>query len=228
MSGGFCPQCGNARGTSARHCANCGFDFWQAAGGAAQGAESTVTVPPPPTQEAPRSSRRAPLIVAAVAVAAVLVLVGFLYIRGAADRIVNNVNDALASGAAHESGSQLSLRPAIVPLNCPETVTSFVDSLRDLDSRLGVGLNFAAYSEKVGDAKVVYDRINVSAISAGCLQQVAVPAESALNEYIDAYNTWNDCITNIDCANDSITPGLQSHWADAADLIAKAVGALDE
>lgn len=40
---------------------------------------------------------------------------------------------------------------------CEERIQPFYDALRDVDSRLDVGLNKAAYSEKLGDIRVVYD-----------------------------------------------------------------------
>ncbi len=163
-------------------------------------------------------------IAGAVVAVAALLIGGFVVLRGEADQILNNVNNDLASSGA----TLASARPAIVPLNCPSTVTDLVDALRDLDSRLGVGLNFQSYSQKVGDVKVAYDRIEVDKISAGCLQRVAVPAENALNAYLDAYNTWNDCVADVNCTNESITSELQSKWAAATADVDQAVKALEE
>ncbi len=49
-----------------------------------------------------------------------------------------------------------------------------------------------------------------------------------MNAYINAYNVWNDCIGDIDCDNDSITPELQAEWADATELIQEARDGLDQ
>lgn len=107
-------------------------------------------------------------------------------------------------------------------------MVEFVETLQDLDSRLDVGLTFAAYSERVGDTRVAYDRVDIEDLDGGCLEHVGVPAEDAMNAYIRANNTWNDCISDIDCDNDSITPDLQSEWADASQLVGEALDALDQ
>jgi hypothetical protein len=102
----------------------------------------------------------------------------------------------------------------------------FVDELQELDSRLDVGLTFAAYGEKVGDASVAYDRIPFKKLDFDCTLEVGVPAEKALNLYIEANNIWNDCVSDIYCSNDSITPKLQRKWAQATRKIRQARSAL--
>jgi hypothetical protein len=93
------------------------------------------------------------------------------------------------------------------------------DTLTDLDSRLNVGLNFTAYSEKVADARVAYDRIPMSDLDSTCIRLIAQPEEDAFNAYVRAYNTWNDCIGDIDCSNDTIESELQAEWSNATDLL---------
>jgi hypothetical protein len=132
-------------------------------------------------------------------------------------------NSSLPASAA----SRTPVPNVVIAPSCPDEVTDYLDVLRDLDSRLSVGLNFASYGEYVGDARVAYDRIDVEDIGAACLADVAVPAEEALNAYVDAYNIWNECIGDVDCANESITPDLQAKWADATEAIESALDALD-
>ena len=91
----------------------------------------------------------------------------------------------------------------------------FVDALTELDSRLSVGLNFTNYSERVGDARVAYDRIPFKQLEYRCVHNVGVPAEDALNLYVQAYTIWNHCVGDIYCSNDSITRKLQRKWAEA-------------
>lgn len=106
---------------------------------------------------------------------------------------------------------------------CQNAIGDFLDAIASIDSRLGVGMNFSDYSEKVGDATAAHDKLDASSLSGKCLS-AATDGEKALNDYIKAYNRWNDCVGNIDCNNDSITPTLQSWWAKAtlADDNAKA------
>jgi hypothetical protein len=105
-------------------------------------------------------------------------------------------------------------------------VVKFVDVLADLNSRLGVGLNFQSYSDRVGDARVAYDRIEADELDYDCINRVGVPAEKALQLYLDAYNIWNDCVSGYNCSNDSITPKLQRKWAAATAKLDKAKRAL--
>lgn len=93
--------------------------------------------------------------------------------------------------------------------------------LFELDSRLNVGMNFQAYSEKVADARVAYDRLKFSEMDADCIIGAAQPSEKAMNAYIRAYTTWNDCIGETDCDNDSIKPELQAEWSTATALLAE-------
>lgn len=116
-------------------------------------------------------------------------------------------------------------RPAVLSEDCIDEVGAFFDALFDLNSRLDVGLNFSAYSERVGDAKVAYDRIDIDALDAACIT-VAAKAEDAYNAYADAYNTWNACIGDTNCDNDSITPDLQDDWAKASTLLDEVEDAL--
>ena len=116
--------------------------------------------------------------------------------------------------------------PTAKAVACPQPVQDFMAALEDLDSRLSVGLNFADYGTKVGDVKVVYDKVDASKLSVDCVTDVGTPAEAALNDYIDAYNTWNDCIGTSGCTNDSIKSKLQAKWADATDKIGEAKKAL--
>lgn len=104
---------------------------------------------------------------------------------------------------------------------CEGTVGPLVTSLESLGSRLSVGLNYEAYSEKTGDLRVDYDRIEFSSLGPKCLKAAAA-AESAMNAYIRAYNTWNDCFSDFDCSNDSIRSKLQGEWARADTLAARA------
>lgn len=105
---------------------------------------------------------------------------------------------------------------------CKGQTGPFIRALGDLDSRLGVGMNFSEYGAAVGDARVSYDKIRFQRLDPVCTSQVGVPAEDALNAYMRAYTTWNDCIGDLYCSNDSITPSLQGEWAKATRKLAQA------
>jgi hypothetical protein len=109
--------------------------------------------------------------------------------------------------------------PAIVSAECVEELQGLLDELTDLNSRLGVGLNFSAYSERVGDVRVEYDRVDFEDLDPLCITEIGVPLEDAMNAYVEAYTAWNDCIGDTDCENDSVTPTLQKHWAEATEFL---------
>lgn len=111
--------------------------------------------------------------------------------------------------------------PSSVSADCAAALVGLTDALFELDSRLNVGLAFAAYSEKLADTRVAYDKIKFSNLDADCLRGAAQPAESAMNEYIKAYTIWNDCISKTGCSNESIKPQLQAHWSTATSTLAE-------
>jgi hypothetical protein len=123
------------------------------------------------------------------------------------------------SGAATSSGTTSS-NPTSTPSGpvsqaCAEEMLPFVNALQDLNSRLSVGLTFAAYSEKVGSARVAYDKLKPGQLDQDCLDRVGKPGEDALNEYVKAYTAWNDCIKKAGCETESIDSVLQGHWSTA-------------
>lgn len=109
---------------------------------------------------------------------------------------------------------------------CRQQTAALMKALEELDSRLSVGLVYQDYSTQVGDARVAYDRVPIGALGPDCLSKVAVHLEDAMNAYAKADSTWNDCITDFNCDNDSIKPELQARWSEATGLINKAKSGL--
>ena len=114
---------------------------------------------------------------------------------------------------------------------CAQQMGDLLDKAKDLSSRLGVGLNYASYSEKAADVKVAYDDINFGSSDTtmlNCLTKVGLPLERAVNRYISAYKRWNRCVEDLNCDNDSITPSLQADWAKADRQVEKAKNGLED
>jgi hypothetical protein len=109
---------------------------------------------------------------------------------------------------------------------CESEIGDFIEALNDLGSRLDVGLNFQSYSDRVGDVRVAYNKINVSALGGSCLDPAA-DGEDAMNSYIRAYNVWNDCISDLDCSTDSIDSKLQAQWSKASEKLTSANSSFD-
>lgn len=106
---------------------------------------------------------------------------------------------------------------------CQSAMGPLMRKLGALQSRLAVGLNYEAYGEAVGSARVVYDRIDYSEVGGvRCLTTVGLSLERALNQYATAAGIWTDCFTDIYCEMDTIDPQLQEKWSSAGRSLDKA------
>ena len=102
-----------------------------------------------------------------------------------------------AEDAAEEREQAAAARKAkqtAVYRECKAVVGPLDETLTALNSRLGVGVPFAKYSDLVGEAPVAYDKLLREAktrggISDPCVKRVGTPLESALNAYTSAYST---------------------------------------
>ncbi len=110
---------------------------------------------------------------------------------------------------------------------CEAQLGDLLTALQEIDSRLDIGLNIQEYGDRVGDAKVAYDRLQPGQLERGCLERVGVPLEEALQAYIDAYRSWDRCIDRFECELDEIEPELQQRWARASAKIEEATSALE-
>jgi hypothetical protein len=118
--------------------------------------------------------------------------------------------------------------------SCRSHVAGFVEALRDVDSRLDVGLSYSEYSDAVGDAAVERGRAGQAASAGRACARIASAAESAFALYNGAAQTWNDCvfddpvsIYDFGCTLDDIELDLQFEWLDATDHVEKAVKRLE-
>jgi hypothetical protein len=92
----------------------------------------------------------------------------------------------------------------------------FLGSMVKLRDDLARGLSYDDYLREVQGVRAVYARIDADKLTAGCLFAGGGPAERALNLYIDATNTWGDCLATVSCNTHSVEPKLQRKWALAA------------
>lgn len=95
----------------------------------------------------------------------------------------------------------------------------FVGAMAKLRTDLARGLSYDDYLREVQRVRAVYARIDADKMTAGCLLAAGGPAERALNLYIDATNTWGDCLATVSCNTRSAEPKLQRKWALAAHQI---------
>ena len=98
----------------------------------------------------------------------------------------------------------------------------FVGSMAGLRDDLARGLSYDDYLREVQSVRSVYARIDADKLSAGCLLASGGQAERALNLYIDATNTWGDCLATVSCNTRTVEPKLQCKWALAAQQVTAA------
>lgn len=129
-------------------------------------------------------------------------------------------------------GSQATVVPA--PENgaaapdpsCRRQLGGFVGALGDLRRRLAVGLSYHPYANRVQELKREYEHLPVDLLSIDCLAAAGTPSEKAFNRYIDAANTWGECLSTAGCTSTSIESKLQGQWRVASHFLSEAEAGL--
>lgn len=104
---------------------------------------------------------------------------------------------------------------------CPRQLRAFVASLEKLRRELAVGLSYEQYVTEVKDLRASYEGIPIQRLSFDCLAR-GTPGERALNEHIDAANSWGECLADAACTTQAIEPVLQRRWRIAARHLSEA------
>ena len=100
---------------------------------------------------------------------------------------------------------------------CVSTFEDLQTAVDELDSRLGVGLNYENYTTEVADVRVAYDQIDFEGLDDPvCTATVGLPLERALNQYVKAAGLWDDCFDDLDCDMDAVQPQMERHWEKAS------------
>jgi len=128
---------------------------------------------------------------------------------------------AAADRTVSPPGAARAKAPATSSL-CGSQLRDFLGSMDALRDRLAVGLNYEDYLREARALRDVYGRIPVERLTIGCLAAAGSPGERALNRYLDAANTWGDCLAATSCETDSLEATLQRKWALASDLLSAA------
>lgn len=102
---------------------------------------------------------------------------------------------------------------------CVKQVGPFVSSLESLESGVGPNVTFHDYSQGFAASQAARGQVNISELDPPCIAVFAA-AQRVLGEYIEAYNTWNDCNTTTGCTRGSIESSLEGHWANAKATLA--------
>lgn len=119
-----------------------------------------------------------------------------------------------------ETSTRSRPKPAGEP--CRRELRHFIGSMAALRDDLARGLSYEDYLPRVKATRSVYAGIRPRKLTAPCLLASAGPSERAFNLYIDAANTWGDCLATATCSTRSIEPKLQRQWRLAAHQLADA------
>src|ERR1700736_4880128 len=84
-------------------------------------------------------------------------------------------------GGSNAAGPQAASRP------CQSATASTFSALRDLNSRLDVGLNQGDYATQVGNVNVVLNQLPSRQLPSACQ-----PVLAELSQAVDAYKSAND------------------------------------
>ena len=210
--------------------------------------EPPPTIPPPPPQGYPASgpsgspgrNRWWVWVGAAVGVVAIA---GLAYAAGSSGNDGGKATEAGSPSASSTVATLNSPSPTASPsaepsiadedadgnpdsAECQQQLGELNKALKEIDSRLDVGLTQSELNGFVGDASVEYDRVRFGSLPGTCTLTVGVQLENALNNYIKSNNRWNSCISNFGCDIDSIDPYLQKQWASAAKNLRRASAGL--
>lgn len=146
----------------------------------------------------------------------------------ASDRAASASAAAASASAASASASAAEADARAAQLaaqgECETQTGDLSDAVREIDSRLSIGLSYDEYGNRVGDARVAYDQLPITDIERACLKKVAVKLEAALQKYIDVYNDWGTCIEDFNCDFSQGQPNekAQAAWLASSTLLDRA------
>jgi hypothetical protein len=130
-------------------------------------------------------------------------------------------------GSATAESSGAAAKPQGHPADrgrpCPAKVDAFVAALADLRRQLAVGLSYDQYAARIEALRGTYAAIPVDRLTLGCLATTGSAAERAFNEYIEAANSWGECLADAACTTATIEPDLQRRWRLASRALSTAL-----
>jgi len=112
--------------------------------------------------------------------------------------------------------------PATTNPRCRKQVGGFLEAMDDLRERLVNGLSYEEYVVEIDAIRASYDEVPVKQLSVDCLVGSGSPGEKAFTRYIDAANSWGDCIGEEGCDAPTVEPVLQKQWKVAAHFLDEA------
>lgn len=108
------------------------------------------------------------------------------------------------------------------PTRCGHALGDLLDATESLDNLVAVGVDYESHLSAVNHVRAAYAEVEADELPLPCLVEVAAPAERALNAYIEAANTWGECLADASCEDESVEPELHRLWARARAQLASA------
>ena len=105
---------------------------------------------------------------------------------------------------------------------CVKQVGGFLEAMDALRERLVNGLSYEEYVEEIDAIRGQYDEVPVNDLAVNCLIGSGTPGEKAFTKYIDAANSWGECIGESGCDAPTVEPVLQKQWKVAAHFLDEA------
>lgn len=109
-----------------------------------------------------------------------------------------------------------------VDKRCRNQVGAFLETMDALRERLVSGLSYEEYVGEIGVVRAAYDEVPVGALTLPCLSAAGTPGERAFSSYIEAANSWGECIEEEGCDAPTIEPVLQKRWRVASHFLEEA------
>lgn len=148
-----------------------------------------------PTQSAERTVRRLKIALSLVAITGVVAVAFLLGTRSEKGAATRPVGTQAAAPTAPEPGppvqAGVSAASTATAPACVSEVEEVSDSVREIGSRLKVGLNVGEYTELVGDAQVALDSIRAAP---GACEEALDHFDAAVLIHNEAATDWELCI----------------------------------
>lgn len=114
---------------------------------------------------------------------------------------------------------------------CPPAYGAMTNALTAMEAQLQVGVSFTQYESLLVKVRTAYNQEPVHRASLACLGRVGIPTEQAMNNFINASNSWASCNRRIfaGLSSDCVSAGSygeasrQIYWQRATASIQKAV-----
>lgn len=127
-----------------------------------------------------------------------------------------------ASGSGKSAGKDLGARA------CDAQLGDFLRTLDRLRVRLATGFSYEQYASAVRKARAAYADIDADRLPPACLVAAGTAAEKSLNRYIEAANTWGECLADAGCDGRAVEPELQRQWQVASHWLSQAHEGLEQ